>query len=728
MYANGSQFDVHREDQHREPFVALGPAFLLALVYGFSFWLPRNGALLREIVVPVTLVLAGGYALLAARRCSGQTLAVYRATAVVCLILAMAEGVRPLARQGGLGTSSQWLLGGSIELAAYSLLLLAALRTLAGGLPVAWSLAVLDTAMVSLALCAPWLVLLVFPRLGDNGNNYLLPELVAPVLAAVVFVTITLAVHAASLVPAWVYLLMAAVTVGLVGDLLAARHLIGTGSTTAALDGWEGRALLLFLVAIFAGEAARAIRRRRLSQGALRIAVVMIAFVMTLTSAAFFFRRGDQLAGFLVASVVSILLLFRLLVHAFDRYRHSEHLEQALREQEQLAVMDSLTGLYNRRFLDAELQLELDRGLRSQEPVGVLLCDLDHFKEVNDNHGHLIGDSVLREVARRLLRAVRNGDLVARYGGEEFVVLLPGGDKEQIREIGERCRRAFDEAPFYLPDGHKTNVTISIGGACWPDDANSSRGLFEAADAALYLAKEGGRNRIRVAEAGDVVPARTGGMLTPKDETDRQLFEAQLGPSNGSRGTYVRAAEKEDESASESVAKDEKMERWAALVARALGLDEEAQRRCALATRFHDIGKNAVPESILLKRGPLSKVEWELMQEHPGRGAAMVELAPELAGAGPIIREHHERFDGRGYPEGKSREEISPEARIVACCDAWSAMRRERAYAPAKSASEARAELLAGRGTQFDPNVVMTFLMFDEGDLDQAENTLAALP
>ena len=127
------------------------------------------------------------------------------------------------------------------------------------------------------------------------------------------------------------------------------------------------------------------------------------------------------------------------------------------------------------------------------------------------------------------------------------------------------------------------------------------------------------------------------------------------------------------------------------------------------------------------KRGPLSTIEWEVIREHPERGAALVELAPELVSIGNIIREHHERFDGRGYPEGKMKEEISTEARIVACCDAWMAMRSDRPYAGAKSASEARAELLAGRGKQFDPEVVMAFLMFDEGDFEGAKRTLDGL-
>jgi diguanylate cyclase (GGDEF)-like protein len=461
---------------------------------------------------------------------------------------------------------------------------------------------------------------------------------------------------------------------------------------------------------IFAGRLARPKEQRRLGQGAARLAVVIVAYTAALAFAAYAFARGNQLVGFTVASTISALLLLRLLVNAVDRHRHSAQLEQALHEQEQLAVMDSLTGLYNRRFLDAELQLELDRGARSQQPVGILLCDLDHFKQVNDRYGHLVGDSVLREVARRLLGAVRNGDLVARYGGEEFVVLLPGGGKEQLKEIGERCRRAFDETPFFLPKGHKTTVTISIGGACWPKDAGSAHHLFEVADRALYRAKGQGRNRVYMSEQ--------------ESRHEASAFVAEAKTESVDDVTTPALATEATALPNAPADNNEKMERWAELVARALGLDEQAQRRCALATRFHDVGKSALPESILVKHGPLSVAEWELVCEHPERGAKLVELAPGLASVGSIIREHHERFDGRGYPFGKSHDEISPEARIVACCDAWSAMRSNRPYAPAKTASEARAELLAGRGTQFDPNVVMAFLMFDEADLDGAEGTL----
>jgi diguanylate cyclase (GGDEF)-like protein len=702
-------------------------ALLLVLAYVLSFWLGLNGSAVREGVLLGALVVAGYSAVFATRRASESMRAIWRAVPIFCLLLVVGEAGRLLAGHLDVSMSSRWLVSGVFALSAYSLLILGALRALAGSSAIAWSLGLIDSAMIGLAASAPWLELAVLPRLGDNGGSALLPQLVSPVIAVAALLLIALSSRAALETEISSFVLVAAIGAVLAGDLLVCRHLLANGSMAVIHGAVLGGALLIVIAAESTGRSGRVRGRSRYGLGVARLAVVLGAFAVSLAYAGLAFQRGEQLAGFAVTSAVSVLLVLRLLVQVWERHHHSARLEEALREQEQLAVMDSLTGLYNRRFLDAELKLELDRSARSQVPVGVLLCDLDHFKQINDRYGHLVGDSVLREVARRLLNAVRNGDLVARYGGEEFVVLLPDGGKEKLREIGERCRRAFEEVPFQLPHDHEVLVTISIGGACWPEDANTPRELVGAADTALYQAKAEGRNRIHLSghAAGAVSP-----LLMPAPVSNGRFEYAPEAASTSELDpppSEVGALEAKLDSVEEVTDGVGQMERWATLVARALGLDEYAQRSCALAAHYHDIGKSAIPESILGKRGPLSTIEWEVIREHPERGAALVELAPELVSIGNIIREHHERFDGRGYPEGKMKEEISTEARIVACCDAWMAMRSDRPYAGAKSASEARAELLAGRGKQFDPEVVMAFLMFDEGDFEGAKRTLDGL-
>jgi two-component system cell cycle response regulator len=686
-----------------------GIGLVLVVVFALSFWLTAHGPDLREGVLLGALALAGIASLGTLRDVSESVRTIWRAVPVFCLLLIAGEGGRLLAGLLGADVGSRWLVSGSLELSAGSLLILASLRMVCGSSVISWSLGLLDLAMVGLASSVPWLGLFVLDRIGRSGGHALLPAVVSPALAVVTLVAAVIAFQTVPNLPALSAPLVLALGAGLAGDILISTHLLASVGITAAQGAWLGRALLISAAAIFAGGPASVRYRLPITTATVRLVVLIAAATVSLAYAGLAFERGDHLVGFIVTSAISVLLALRLLVHARERREQSAQLEQALREQEQLAVMDSLTGLYNRRFLDAELQLELDRSARTQVPVGVLLCDLDHFKEINDRYGHLVGDSVLREVARRLIGAVRNGDLVARYGGEEFVVLLPGGGKEQLREIGERCRLGFEVRPFRLPDGHEAHVTISIGGACWPEDAGSVRALVAAADAALYRAKEEGRNRIHIYKPGkrEIEPEAAAPPLPERAPA------APLAPVSvafeAAKGTAKMEAPPVEE---------KKMEQWAKLVARALGLDESAQRRCAMATRYYDVGKSALPESILTKSGPLSPVEWELIREHPEMGAALVELAPELQSIGEIVREHHERFDGRGYPDGKRESEISPEARIVACCDAWKAMRRERPYAPAKTAGEARAELLAGRGTQFDPEVVMTFLMFDEEDFE----------
>ena len=700
-------------------------ALMLALAYVVSFSLALHGAVLREGVLLGALALAACSAAYAVRRASESTRAIWWSVPLFCLALAGSEGSRLLTGHMDVSRGSRWLLAGAIMLVAYAVLALGALRSLAGSSLIGWSLGLIDSAMISLAVSAPWYLAFISPRIGDHGGSDLLPQLLVPVVAVVTLVLVWLSNRLVPKTEISSLVLIAAIGAGLVGSLLLGRYLLANGSLAPVHYALLATALLVVVAAELTGRSRRVRSRIRLSVGVARMAVVLVAFVAALAYAGLAFRRGDQSGGFAVTTAVSVLLVIRLLVQSLERHHHSARLEEALHEQEQLAVMDSLTGLYNRRFLDAELQLELDRGARSHAPVGVLLCDLDHFKQINDEYGHLVGDSVLREVARRLLNAVRNGDLVARYGGEEFVVLLPDGGKEKLREIGERCRLAFEIAPFELPGNQQAQVTISIGGACWPDDANFPRGLIGAADAALYRAKGAGRNQMRLSD-GDAdeaspslapLPASSSPPVETSQPTARSRLDLASSLETGAAGAKsVSAAAAQHENAL--------IEQWAALVARALGLGEDAQRRCALAARYHDVGKSALPKAVLGKRGPLTIVEWELVKEHPEMGATLVELAPGLAEIGEIIREHHERFDGRGYPAGKRKEEISTEARIVSCCDAWEAMRSERSYAATKTTSEARAELLAGRGTQFDPEVVLAFLMFGEGDFAGAEKVL----
>lgn len=174
-------------------------------------------------------------------------------------------------------------------------------------------------------------------------------------------------------------------------------------------------------------------------------------------------------------------------------------------ELEEMATRDPLTGLFNRRELSRVLEEELERARRYQRPMAVLWVDFDHFKDVNDTFGHAAGDSVLRSVSRLLVGSVRSVDSIGRFGGEEFVIVLPEMDLDEARDTAERLRRKVVEEPQPLGNGETVPLTISVGVAVYPDHGQTPSSLCAAADKAMYLAKNRGRNCVAVAHLHDQV-------------------------------------------------------------------------------------------------------------------------------------------------------------------------------------------------------------------------------
>lgn len=177
---------------------------------------------------------------------------------------------------------------------------------------------------------------------------------------------------------------------------------------------------------------------------------------------------------------------------------HDVTLERSAREElETLSLTDEMTGLQNYRSFKEKLKWEHERAVQSDIPYSVLFFDVDHFKNYNDLNGHPAGDEVLKKIAQLIQQSVRKTDWVARYGGEEFVVLCPTADQENAVKIAEKIRKKIETAEFHNQASQPLGkVTVSIGGASWPKNANHSENLLLASDSALYCSKENGRNQV----------------------------------------------------------------------------------------------------------------------------------------------------------------------------------------------------------------------------------------
>jgi two-component system, cell cycle response regulator len=182
---------------------------------------------------------------------------------------------------------------------------------------------------------------------------------------------------------------------------------------------------------------------------------------------------------------------------------------QLFSEVERMATTDGLTGLTNHRHFQSLLDQRLALAKRYQKPLSFILCDIDHFKAVNDNHGHPAGDAILKGVAQVISAQARETDIVARYGGEEFALVLPETDSAAARSLAERIRAAIEAKAFPIAGGSSLKITLSLGIATFPEAADAKQELIDRADQALYAAKRGGRNRWVRAEPKSVAPART---------------------------------------------------------------------------------------------------------------------------------------------------------------------------------------------------------------------------
>lgn len=377
-------------------------------------------------------------------------------------------------------------------------------------------------------------------------------------------------------------------------------------------------------------------------------------------------------------------------------YRQIEEKNARLGESNErlqaLSTTDPLTELPNHRALLSTLEQELERTQRHDRTCSLLFLDIDHFKALNDGYGHAAGDIVLQDFARVLSSTIRSMDTAGRWGGEEFVAILPETTGDEAATIAERIRKAVSFHSFAISGG--LHLTCSIGVACYPEHVHNQDELIKAADQAMYGAKHLGRNQVRVFSDPALVS------LFQEEAARGGREESAL---RGTADALVKLVEERDRSLGHH---SQQVATLSGQLARALGMSPEEAQKVALAGMLHDIGKVAIPDAILLKPGPLTEEEWKQMRRHSIVGADVIDHIPSLRPLVPVIRTHHERWDGGGYPDHLRGEQIPLAARLIAVVDAYTVMLTDRPYQQAIPPEAALAELQRCAGTQFDPHVV----------------------
>lgn len=410
--------------------------------------------------------------------------------------------------------------------------------------------------------------------------------------------------------------------------------------------------LSLVLIALAAwqrpGRAPRVELRQRTLLGTPIVCGLTATGVLVVAS-----QRPVHAITLILASATIVLVLARTALSFWEN-------GQLLATSRHEALTDSLTGLGNRRKLLEDLAAEIEAA-REGAPRVLVLFDLNGFKTYNDTFGHPAGDALLSRLGDKLAAAVAPAGEAYRMGGDEFCVLLPDPEPDL-----DRIGQALCES------GEGFDVSSAYGAALIPDEAATVSTALSLADERLYAHKE------LLAEI------RRG---TAHEPLLRTLAE---------REPELRAHVADVSS-------------FAVRVGKQLGLAREELEELRLAAELHDVGKLAVPDVVLLKAGPLDPTEWGFIHSHTLIGQRILGAAPALRPVGEIVRSTHENWDGTGYPDGLVGESIPLAARIIAVCDAYSAMTSDRPYRAARTRGEAVAELRRCAGRQFDRQVVELF-------------------
>lgn len=408
-------------------------------------------------------------------------------------------------------------------------------------------------------------------------------------------------------------------------------------------------------------------------------------------------RDGPQVWLHLSISVVNNALgaaQYGLVLAEDITSRKLREAEQERRTQELMALAstDPLTGLYNHRFMRECLARRIVDAKDAGQTVSVLMIDADQFRELNLQSGHDAGNRALCCLSDAIRQSLRENDVACRYGGDEFLVILAGVPYAGAIRAAERVRFQVEAAGRIAALAGP--LTCSVGVATYPTHASTPESLLKAADLALYQAKHEGKNRVVGFETAS--PASISAEI---EELKTGLQGASLEAVNA----LVTAIDLRDRFTG---AHCQRVAKVAVELARFLNLPEEEVEAVRLGAPLLDVGKIGLPDTLLTKEGKLTQAEWALVRKHPIWGEQLVRKSSLPEAAVQIVRWHHERLDGSGYPDALTGDQIPRLVRVVSVADVATALREDRPHRRAWPLARVREYLLRHAGSRLDADAV----------------------
>lgn len=413
--------------------------------------------------------------------------------------------------------------------------------------------------------------------------------------------------------------------------------------------------------------------------------------------------------------------LYKLLANYCALYTHNFELVEKSDEQ---ANTDSLTLLYNHRGFQEILANEITRAQTNKRKLSVVMMDICNITKINRELGHAKGDEVIKVVAEKVRQTIREGDIAGRYGGDEIALILPNTSTEQAKYVAEYL--TYTLSCCFIDDIGPAKVSVGI--STYPDCTEDKEKLLILAEQAMYISqakgyKDGMSAIISSADFNfwddaalksyaEVVGKRHAQLginfeeeLISKFNADHAASGNRISEIATSLAGAIDAKDPYTKGHSTSVSK------FSEALARAINLPEDEVERIKLGALLHDVGKIGIPETVLKKEGPLNDEEWSIMKQHPTIGAEKVLTPnPSLRDLIPIVKYHHERIDGKGYPEGLKNGDIPLAAKIVAIADTYHALISDRPYRRGMNIEKAISILEEGAGSQWDADLVRTFI------------------